>query len=312
MKAVRFSEFGDVGVLRHEEIDRPKAGPGQVLVQVAATTFNPLDAAIRLGVMAEIFPVELPYTPGLELSGTVAEVGAGVTNLQVGDAVIGSLPITAGGAAAEYAVAPAEVLVAAPVRVPLADAAALPVAGLTAAQGLFEHGGMKPGQRVLINGAGGGVGALAVQLAKRAGATVLATAGPRSAGAVKAHGADEIIDYTVTPVAEAVTEPVDVVLNLVAGPPEAINALTGLIVDGGVGVSAPHLPLTDDSARGVRWIQFDSRTDTARLAELVSLVDSGELTLDVSARYPLADLATVHAAGQAGELRGKALVVVRN
>ncbi|GAB3008102.1 zinc-binding dehydrogenase [Amycolatopsis acidiphila] len=204
--------------------------------------------------MAQAFPIELPYTPGLEVAGTVAAPGAGVEHLAVG-------------------------------------AAALPVSGLTAQQALFEQGGLESGQRVLVNGAGGGVGGMGVQLAKRAGATAIATAGPRSAEAVRAHGADEIIDYTATPVSELPTEPVDLVLNLVAGAPDAVNALTALMADGGVGVSAPPMPPADDPARGVRWIQFGVRSDAAQLAEPAALVEKGELTLDIAARYPLADLA---------------------
>jgi NADPH:quinone reductase-like Zn-dependent oxidoreductase len=194
--------------------------------------------------------------------------------------------------------------------VPLADAAALPSAGLSATQILFELGGLTAGGRVLINGAGGAVGGLAVQLAKRAGATVLATASERSASTVRSFGADEVIDYTVTPLAEAVTEPVDLLVNLVAGPPAEISRLTALVKPGGRAISAPPIPLADDEERDVRWIPFFARGDAAQLTDLAAAVDRGDLRLDVSARYPFTDIAEVQSAGQAGHFRGKVILTV--
>ena len=169
MKAIQFHEFN--GPLTLDEIARPEAGDGQSLVKVAATSFNPVEAAFRAGLM----PVELPHIPGLDVSGSVS-----------GRPVIGFLPMGANGAAAEYAIAPTDSLADAPTTIPLTDAAAIPAVALTAWQGLFEHAQLQPGQRVLINGAGGGVGGFAVQFAKQAGATVIATASPRSADQVRA------------------------------------------------------------------------------------------------------------------------------
>ena len=217
MKAVRFHEYGGIDVLRYEDVDRPRPGPGEVLVQVAGTAFNPIDTWFRAGIIHQIFPVTFPHTLGLDVAGTVVEQGEGVEVPAVGDAVIGFLPMTGPGAAAEFAAAPADVLVPAPGNVPLADAAAIPVAALTAWQALFEHGELTSGQRVLVNGAGGGVGGFAVQLAKGAGAAVIATASARSAETVRSFGADEVIDYTAVQIGDAVREPVDLVVNLVAG-----------------------------------------------------------------------------------------------
>src|SRR3954466_2007106 len=134
------------------------------------------------------FPVTLPHIPGIDVAGTVDALGEGVETVAVGDAVIGFLPMVAEGAAAEYAIAPAEILSPAPTSIALADAAALPIVGLTAWQALFDHAKLAAGQRVLINGAGGAVGGYAVQLAKNAGAYVIATASPRSIEQVKATG----------------------------------------------------------------------------------------------------------------------------
>lgn len=243
MKAVCFHEYGGPEVLRYEDVDRPRPAAGQVLVRVAATSFNPVDVGIRAGFLRQVFPLTLPHTPGIDVAGTVAEVGEGVAGLSLGDAVVGFLPMDEDGAAADLVLAPAEVLTAAPTGIPLPDAAALPVASLTAWQALFEQADLKAGQRVLVNGAGGGVGGYAVQLAKQAGATVIATASPRSKDAVEAFGADQIVDYTSTAVADAVSEPVDAVLNLVAAPEQDIAGLTGLVADGGVVVSTTPRPL---------------------------------------------------------------------
>src|SRR3954462_11781045 len=119
MKAVRFHEYGDVDVLRYEDVEQPVPGAGEVRVRVAATTFNPVDDGIRGGYLQSPFPVELPHIPGIDVAGTVDSLGEGVENVAVGDAVIGFLPMTADGAAAEYVIAPADVLAAAPTSVPL-------------------------------------------------------------------------------------------------------------------------------------------------------------------------------------------------
>src|SRR5205823_821703 len=204
MKAMRYHSYGDSGVLVYEDADRPMAGAGQVLVRVAGAAFNPLDVAIRAGFVHEVFPVAFPHVPNYDVAGVIAEVGEGVSGWSAGDAAVAFLPLTAPGAAAEYVAVSADVLAAAPRTVELADAAALPSAGLTAWQSLFEHASLKAGQSILINGAGGAVGGYAVQLARQAGATVIATASARSAGRIRSYGADQIIDYTATPLPQAV------------------------------------------------------------------------------------------------------------
>ncbi|MBC8090643.1 MAG: NADP-dependent oxidoreductase, partial [Pseudonocardia sp.] len=152
MKAVRYHDFGSSEVLRYEEVERPVPGVGQVLVRVAATSFNPVDDHIRAGALAEMIPIALPFVPGIDLAGTVAEIGTEVTGVEVGDRVVAMLPLDVAGAAAEYVLAPAEALVAAPRTIELTDAAALPLSGLAAWQALFELAELKPDQTVLVNG----------------------------------------------------------------------------------------------------------------------------------------------------------------
>ena len=181
MRAVRYHRYGDSEVLQYEDIERPTPGRGQVVVKVAATSFNPVDAGIRGGYLSEVYAITFPHIPGVDVAGTVSDIGAGVHGWDVGDEVVGMLPLDADGAAAEYVIAPADVLTAAPKSVPLADSAALPTVGLTAWQALFEVASLTAGQTILINGAGGAVGGYAVQLAKQADAVVTATASTRSA-----------------------------------------------------------------------------------------------------------------------------------
>ena len=310
MKAVRFHEYGDPDVLRYEDVAQPVPDAGEVRVRVAASAFNLVDDGIRGGYLRGPFPVVLPHIPGVEVAGTVDAVGDGVDGLRVGDEVVGFLPMVADGAAAEYVVTPAEVLTTAPRSIPLADAAALPMVGLTAWQALFDDAKLTVGQRVLINGAGGAVGGYAVQLAKHAGAYVVATGSPRSSEHLRAEGADEVVDHTTTDVTAAVGEPVDVLLNLASISPEQLSELVGLVRGGGVVVNTvPGTPAPADAARGVRAIDVFVRSDTAQLSRLVAMVDRGELRVDVARRVPLADLSTVHAEASAGTLRGKVVVV---
>jgi NADPH:quinone reductase-like Zn-dependent oxidoreductase len=290
MKAVRFHEYG--GPLTVDEVPTPTPGPGQVLVEVAGSAFNPVDVGIRQG----LFSVALPHTPGADVSG-----------LRDGEPVFGFLPFAQDGSAAEYVLAPAELLAPAPTSIPLADAAAVPAAALTAWQGVNEHAGVTAGQRVLINGAGGGVGGYAIQFAKRLGATVIATASPRSTSAVRALGADQIVDYTAADVASAV-EPVDVVFNLVRTDEAATAALVGLVRPGGVIVSATS---PSPAREGVRTVQMGVESRADELAEISRLIDAGEIKVDVYERHPLADLEKIYERGAAGDLRGRVVITPR-
>ena len=313
VKAVRFHEFGESDVLRYEDVGQPVPGGGEVRLRVAATSFNPVDGGIRGGFLQGPFPVALPHTPGIDVAGTVDAVGDGVQSVAVGDAVVAFLSMTADGAAAEFVITPADVLAPAPTTIALVDAAAFPMVGLTAWQALFDDAKLEAGQRVLINGAGGAVGGYAVQLAKRSGAHVIATASPRSSERVSSAGADEVIDHTTTPVAAVVAEPVDVLLNLARIVPRELEALVALVKPGGVVVNTiPTIPTPSDQARGVRGVGVFVRSDAEQLSQLTALIDSGELRVDIAERVPLAELAAVHSKGDAGEVSGKVVVVVAN
>src|SRR6478752_6411132 len=286
MKAAIYHRYGGSEVLQYDEVERPTPDTGQVLVKVSATSFNPVDAGIRGGYLSEVYAIAFPHVPGIDVAGTIAEVGHGVTGWNVGDAVVGFLPMDADGAAAEYVVAPADVLAAAPRSVALADAAALPTVGLTAWQALFDVAAVKAGQTILINGAGGAVGGYAVQLAHQAGAVVTATAKAAGADRLRRYGADRVIDYidyAATPIAVD-GAPFDIVLNLVSTSPEQTAALVGLVADGGLHIGA------------------------AQLGDLVNRVDAGTLHIDVADRRRLSEVAAVHAAADGGRLPGKTIL----
>lgn len=312
MKAVRYDRYGSSEVLRYGEAPRPEAGPGQVLVKVAATSFNPVDAGIRGDYLSEVYAISFPHIPGVDIAGAIAELGDGVQGWNVGDAVVAFLPLDADGAAAEYALVPAESLAAAPSSVDLADAAALPVAALTAWQALFDIAGLTSGQTILINGASGAVGGYAIQLAKQAGAVVTATAKARDTERLRGLGADRIvdyIDYTRSPI-EVEGGPFDVVLNPVSTTDEQTEAVIGVVTDGGFHVGTMVFgPQNPD--RGVRTQRVFVRSDATQLAELVSRVDDGRLRIEVAHVRPLEQAAAVHEDSDAGRLHGKVILLVR-
>jgi NADPH:quinone reductase-like Zn-dependent oxidoreductase len=308
MKAVRFHEYGDPGVLRYEDVDKPVPAPDEVLIRVAATSFNPVDAGIRGGFLRQAFPVTLPHVPGIDVAGTIDALGANVTGRRIGDRVVGFLPMLGQGAAAEYVAAPAQILAEAPTSIPLADAAALPEVGLTAWQSLFEHADVRAGQRLLVNGAGGAVGGYAVQLARRAGAYVIATASPRTTERVRNAGADEIIDHTTTNLVDAVHKPVDILLNLAPVASAELSALARLVGAGGLVLSTVPTAIPTNSD-GVRTVAVFVRSDAHQLAGLAARVDAGELHVDIAERLPLTELSAVHARADAGVLRGKVVIL---
>ncbi|GAA1594072.1 NADP-dependent oxidoreductase [Actinoplanes couchii] len=335
MKAVRFHEFGEPGVLRYEDVEVPVPAAGEVRVRVAATSFNPIDGNIRAGFMQGPFPVRLPHTPGVDVAGTVDSLGERVTGFDAGAEVIAFLPMAGTGASAEYAIVPAEILAPAPRSIPLADAAALPAVGLTAWQALFDHAKLSFGQRVLITGAGGAVGEYAVQLTRRAGAHVIATTGPTSSDrATSPTSGDQATDLTngdqatsptngdqatsptsgdraresgaaevYGPGIPALSSLVDVVVNLAPVDQEELAGLVAVIRDGGVLVNAAvWMPAPSDEARGVRGIDMYVRSDREQLTRLSALVDDGDLRVRVTGRVPLADLQSVHTRASSGKV----------
>lgn len=308
MKAVQFHEVGGPGVLVYGEIPRPAPRAGEVLLRVAASAYNGADSDIRAGHFP--FPIELPHVPGYDVSGTVEAVGEGVSGVSVGQAVIAVLPMERDGGAAEFVIAAADAVVAAPSSIPLPDAAAFPSVALTAWQALFDDGGLQPGQRVLIVGAGGVVGKYAIQLAVQRGIHVIATASPRSIDAVRAAGAHQIIDRTTTEILDAVDGQVDVLLNLAPVEHEELAAYVAVVRDGGAVVSTTaSIATPGDDVRGVRAATVFLRPDRSRLGEVVSLVDAEALSVEVTRRIDLVDLPALHEEEAVSGISGKVIVL---
>lgn len=306
MKAVRYHEFGSAEVLRHEEVENPVVGVGQVLVRVSATSFNPVDDHIRQGVLAEAIPTPLPITPGLDLSGTVEALGEGVSGLAVGDAVVAMFPLDQHGGAAEHAVVTADLVALAPKSLPLADAAALPLSGLAA----IELGDVRAGQTVLVNGAGGSVGGIVVQLATDAGAHVTAVDAPQHAERLQQYGAEKVVgplDLDAGPA--AVGGPFDLVVNHVRLAPEGLAKLTAYVADGGIAVSSAG-PVPADEARSARTASAWVQPSGAHLTDLVGRIDAGRLALHIVDRRPLDELVAAHEEAAAGKLTGKTVITV--
>lgn len=294
MRAIIQNSVGGPDVLVIADRPDPEPKAGEVLVRVKAAGINPVDGAVRAG----YFPLlgEPPFILGWDVSGTVEALGPGVTDLKVGDAVFGMPRFPKQAAAyAELAAVPADEVAPKPRGIDHAHAGALPLAGLTAWQGLVRHGALKSGQRVLIHAAAGGVGHLAVQIAKARGAYVIATASPEKLDFVRGLGADEIIDYTKGDFADSVGN-VDLVLETVGGD-HAEHSLK-VIKAGGVLVSL--LNVSDPAKaqakeRGIRVERMSVVPDRAGLVELGKLIDANKLVVHVAKTFPLDQAGAAHA-----------------
>ncbi|MGH8929544.1 MAG: NADP-dependent oxidoreductase [Egibacteraceae bacterium] len=307
MRAVTQRQFGGPEVLEVMEVDAPVPLPSEVLVTVRAAGLNPIDAVIRSGA----FPIlgQPPFVLGWDLSGVVSEVVPGVNRFKVGDEVYG-MPLfpRPAGTYAELAAGPSRQLARKPRSIDHAHAAALPLAGLTAWQSLVDIADVQPGQRVLVHAAGGGVGHLAVQIAKHLGAYVIGTVSASKQEFVRDLGADEVIDYRAVDFTEAVHD-VDVVLELVGGDygTRSIEVLRagGLLVTVVERTSAELA--TRAHAAGRRFAGISVEPDGAGLERLADLVDAGHLRVHVEHAVPLEDAAKAHALLESG-LRGKAVL----
>ncbi|WP_041832271.1 NADP-dependent oxidoreductase [Actinoplanes sp. N902-109] len=315
MNAVRQHSFGGPEVLTVEQVERPAAQPTEVLVRVHAAGVNPVDVKTRAGSgMAGVLGTP-PVILGWDVAGVVEEAGFGVTTLAAGDKVYGMpwFPRQA-GAYAEYVTAPSRQFARMPAGVSFEQAAAVPLAGLTAWQALVDTADLQPGRRVLITAAAGGVGHFAVQLAKHLGAHVIAVAGPRNQQWLTDLGADEVLDYTAGPFEKSVGD-VDVVLDLVGDAVDATSTRSlhtlrtgGLLIAVPSGVS-PDLAAAA-AAAGVRATGILVEPDGPALASIATLIEQGAITVEVAATFPLAEAAAAHRTLEEGHTRGKVVLTV--
>ncbi len=307
MKAVLVSQFGGPEVLTVEDVPIPEPGEGEVLVQVQAAGVGLWDVKLREGRVGER---SFPFIPGAEVSGLVAIVGPGVEGLREGDPVISYPGI--GGCYAEYVVVPTDRLAAAPDGVDPVVAAGLPVAGVTAIEGIAELLAIQSGETVLINGAAGGVGTIGVQLAASRGARVFGTASPDNHGYLERLGCAFVADYGEADWVETLQKeaggPVDALFDCVGG--ETLPTALGAVKDSGRAVTTVAPIPGFEAPRGISCNYFTSKGTTARLTEAAHLVEGHTLTVDVTRTFRLGKAADAHAAVETHHTRGKIVLIV--
>lgn len=311
MRAAQFSSYGKPGVISvGSDAEPPTPGDGQVLVEVRAASLNPVDTALVSGAMKQMLALEFPAIPGGDFAGVVAEIGPGVRDFRSGDDVYGQAGALLGGSGsvAEFTVAGAGFTARQPKTTDFVTAASLPLIGASAIQAVTEHLNVQRGQRILIHGAAGGVGSIAVQIAKHRGAHVIASVFTKDIAYVRKLGADEVIDAS-TQEFDAVVRDVDGVLDLVRGDTAARSY--GVIKRGGVLVSLTAQP---DEARmketGVRMIAQFTQPTTDRLTRLAELVDAGIVTPNVERTFPLEKAGEAFTYFETDNPRGKVVVTI--
>jgi NADPH:quinone reductase-like Zn-dependent oxidoreductase len=291
MKAVQIERFGGPEVLQLQEVERPKPKDNELLIRVRAASVNPVDYKIRAGQYPPVKQENLPKVLGRDVAGVVESRGIAVANFRDGDEVFAMLDGGPGGYA-EFVTVPAELCMRKPSNIGFAEAAAVPLAGITAWQGLFDHGGLTAGQRVLIHGAAGGVGHLAVQLAKERGAWVAATCSANDKEFVKSLGADVVIDYKNERF-EDVVDDIDLVFDLVSG--DTQERSWSVLKDGGTLVSTLSKPSERQAQiHQARAMNYIATPNAEELAEISHLMVERKLRPHVEATLPLDQVQLAH------------------
>ncbi len=308
MMAVRVHAYGGPEVLKYEDAPRPVAGPGQLLIRVQAAGVNPVDWKLREGHLKEWINYAMPYIPGWDVSGTVEAAGAGAARFKKGDEVFSFPDHPHDGAYAEYMVVKEAELALKPKTLDPVRAAAVPIASLTAWQALFDMGGLRGKQKVLIHGAAGGVGGFAVQFAKWKGAHVIGTASARNQEFLRELGADEAIDYAAERFEETARE-MDVVFDTIGGETQARS--WPVLMKGGILVSTVSPPSAEEAARrGLRQGMVQAQPNASQLSEIGKLIDAGKVKVFVETVLPLAEARRAQEMSQTGHTRGKIVLRV--
>lgn len=298
MKAVVINAFGGNEVVRLDDVERPTPAAGEVLVRVEAAGVNPVDWKIRNGAGARM-GLTLPIHLGGEISGTVEAVGDDVDRLRVGDAVFG---IIAAGGFAEFAIAKAADLAPKPINLDFIQAAAVPLGALTAWQALFDVATLKPGQRLLVTNGSGGVGSLAVQIAKAKGAQVTAMASTANEAYVRSLGVDAFVDHTAQPF-ENVVRDMDVVFDTVGG--ETFARAFAVLKPTGFLVTAVAFPSDADRQRGPSVQRVQCKPNGSQLASIGELVEAGQIKARVAKVLPMANVIDALDLSENGRPKGK-------
>jgi len=309
MKAVRFHSYGKPEVLVYEDAPKPVPQAGEVLIKVHATSVNPIDWKIRAGHLRGFREYPLPFTPGCDVSGVVESTGTGATRWKSGDEVYGRPDLGRMGAYAEFVAVRETEIARKPKNLEHVHAAALPLIGLTAWQALFDAAALKSSQKVLIQAAAGGVGHLAVQLAKLKGLYVAGTASGRNQDFLKSLGCDLPINYETTRF-EDVVHDFDAVIESMGG--QIRERSWGVLKKGGILVALIGPPASEETAKahGVRTAIIWAQAKPDQLDEIARLADSGQVRAEIAAVFPLRDAAKAHQMSETGHVRGKIVLRV--
>jgi NADPH:quinone reductase-like Zn-dependent oxidoreductase len=308
MKAVVIHEWGGPEVLKYEDAPRPEPKEDEVLIRVKAASVNPVDVAIRKGYFAKLVGRELPFVPGMDASGVIEKIGGKIDKFKTGEPVCAFFTLGGQGGYAEFVTAKQNEIVRKPSSITFEQGAALPAAGSTAWKALVETANLGAGQTVLIHGGSGGVGHMAIQIAKARGAKVFATASTANQDFLKQMGADVAIDYTKQKFEEIAKE-VDVVLDSVGE--ETLKRSYGVVKKGGMIVSLlDDVDPTELSSRGIRGKTIRTEPDAQTLEELARLIEANKLRPVVSNVLPLSDAAKAHAQIATRHTRGKIVLKV--
>ncbi|HAC56491.1 TPA: NADPH:quinone reductase [Candidatus Saccharibacteria bacterium] len=309
MKAAQIATYGDSSVIKVVDINRPTVSEGTVLVEVHASSLNPFDTTVREGHVKAMMP-PLPVTLGGDIAGIVLEVGAGVTTISPGDNVYGQAAAIAGnsGAFAEYAVTKASQIATMPTNLDFKAAASLPLVGVSAWQALNEHINLQPGQKIFIHGGAGGIGTVAIQIAKSIGAYVITTATGDGLQLVEQLGADELIDYKQQDFTDALHD-LDAVFDTVGG--DDFSKSLAVLRQGGIAVSMIAQPDTDTATElGVTALMQQTTVTTEKLAALRDLVEGGRVTPQIGRVFALDDIQAAFTSREAGSINGKVVIEI--
>ena len=312
MKAVQISQYGDANVLTvTPDAPKPAVGEGKVLVEVHAASVNPVDTIVRSGIYAKMMPLSFPATLGTDLAGEVVEVGPGVKDFRKGDKVYGMASLLAGasGAFAQYAVVPAAMIARIPGNLTLNEAAALPLTAVSALEVIDEKLKVGKGHKILIHGGAGGIGTIAIQIAKHRGATVATTVMGEAVPYVRGLGADTVIDFQKESF-EKVLNGYDFVFDTVAG--ETYKKSFAVLKKGGTIISMLEQPNAELAAQyGVTALSQITQVTTARLNAVAELVSNGIIKVHVDRVFPAEKVKDAFLARESGKVRGKVVLSFR-
>jgi NADPH:quinone reductase-like Zn-dependent oxidoreductase len=310
MKAMVIHNYGDPDELKYEDVPEPVMNPDDVLIRVYSTSVNPIDWKIRKGMMKEGPQRSFPLILGWDVSGVVEKTGSRVDLFKPGDEVYGRPDISRNGTYGEYVAVASREVSFKPRTIDHPAAAAVPLAGLTAWQGLFDHGKLQPGQRVLIHGAAGGVGTYAVQLAKWKQAFVIGTASGKNVSFLKDLGANEVIDYKTVRFEEKLKD-IDLVFDTIGGDTQTRSL--NVLKPGGILVSTVGIrDLEALKAKGIHGEHYMAQSISLQLQQMAELIDSGKIRPVIAEVLPLREAAKAHRISEEGHTRGKIVLKVRN